>query len=165
MAVVGLLIFDLCAAVYLFLDFSSFIKNPFISGAPEKTITILPSQGLKAIAEQLEKEEIISNGLYFSLYTKLKKAGKKLQAGEYLLSASKSPEEILDMFVKGKVKLYRITLPEGLNIREIAALMEKEGRCNKEKFLALCLDPVRAFQIRVHERVASEGKRTRLFSP
>ena len=132
------MIFDLCAAVYLFFDISSFIKEPFITNAPEKTITLLPGQGLKTIAGLLEKEEIISNSLYFSLYAKLKKAGKKLQAGEYLLSASKSPEEILDIFVKGKVKLYRITLPEGLTIREVGALVEKENFCDREKFMALC---------------------------
>ncbi len=137
-AAVGLLIFDLCAAVYIFFDFSSFIKNPFIPNAPEKTMTILPGQGLKAIAGGLEDEGIISNGLYFSLYATLQKAGKKLQAGEYLLSASKSPEEILDIFVKGRVKLYRITLPEGLTIREVGALVERENFCTLEKFTALC---------------------------
>ncbi len=141
-AAAGLLIFDLCAAVYLYFDFSSFIKTPFIPNAPEKTITLLPGQGLKTIAGRLEKEEIISNRLYFSLFAKLKKAGKKLQAGEYLLSASKSPEEILDILVKGRVKLYRITLPEGLTIREVGALVEKENFCSREQFTALCRHPL-----------------------
>nr|NJM03933.1 hypothetical protein [Desulfobacula sp.] len=76
LAAAGLLIFDLCAAVYIFFDFTSFIKRPFIPGAPEKTMTIPPGQGLRTIAGRLEKEGIISNSLYFSLYTKLKKAGK-----------------------------------------------------------------------------------------
>ena len=141
-AAAGLLIFDLVAAVYLYFDFSSFIKSPFIPNAPEKTITLLPGQGLKTIAGRLENEEIISNRLYFSLFAKLKKAGKKLQAGEYLLSASKSPEEILDILVKGRVKLYRITLPEGLTIREVGALVEKENFCSREQFTTLCRHPL-----------------------
>ena len=120
---------------------SSFIKEPFRLNAPEKTIAILPGQNLKIIADHLEAEGIISSRIYFALYAKFKKSGKKLQAGEYLLSASKSPEEILDMFIKGKVKLYRITLPEGFNVKEMAALIEKENLCDQEKFMMLCHNP------------------------
>ncbi|MCM2286258.1 MAG: endolytic transglycosylase MltG [Desulfobacula sp.] len=139
--VISLLIIALLGGVYLFMDISSFIKKPFRPGSPEQTLTIVPGQGLKAIAEHLENQSIISNKLYFSVYAKIKKAGKKLQAGEYVLSGSKSPEEILDILVSGKVKLYRVTLPEGVTMREIAGLIEKEGLCEPEKFIALCQNP------------------------
>jgi UPF0755 protein len=138
---VSLLIIALFGGIFLFWDISSFIKNPFRPGSPEQTLTILPGQSLKAIAEHLENQSIISNKFYFSIYTKIKKAGKKLQAGEYVLSGSKSPEEILDILVSGRVKLYRVTLPEGLTIKEIASLIEKEGLCDPKKFTALCQNP------------------------
>lgn len=141
MAVIGLLIIVLFGGVYLFLDIASFIKKPFRPGSPEQTLTILPGQSLKAIAEHLENQSVISNKFYFSIYTKIKKAGKKLQAGEYVLSGSKSPEEILDILVNGRVKLYRVTLPEGLTMKEIAGLMEKEGLCDPKTFTALCQNP------------------------
>src|SRR3989339_190656 len=139
--VISLLIIVLFGGIYLFLDISSFIKKPFRPGSPEQTLTILPGQSLKAIAEHLENQSIISNKFYFSIYTKIKKAGKKLQAGEYVLSGSKSPEEILDILVSGRVKLYRVTLPEGVTIKEIAGLIQKEGLCDSEKFTALCQNP------------------------
>ncbi len=141
MAVISLLIIVLFGGIYLFLDISSFIKKPFRPGSQEQTLTIVPGQSLKAIAEHLENHSIISNKLYFSIYTKIKKAGKKLQAGEYVLSGSKSPEEILDILVSGRVKLYRVTLPEGVTIKEIAGLIEKEGFCDPKKFTALCQNP------------------------
>ncbi|OGR24903.1 MAG: aminodeoxychorismate lyase [Desulfobacterales bacterium RIFOXYA12_FULL_46_15] len=140
-SVAGLLMIDLFAGIYIFFDISFFIKAPFNPDAKQKTIMVISGQGLKAIAEHLENEEIISNKLYFSIYTNFKKAGKKIQAGEYLLSASQSPEEILDIFIKGKVKLYRLTIPEGFNIREIAALVEKENFCDMKKFMTLCNSP------------------------
>ena len=140
-AVGSLLILDIFAGIYLFFDISSFIKEPFRPDAPEKTITILPGQNLKIIADHLEAEDIISSGIYFALYAQFKKSGKNIQAGEYLLSASKSPEEILDMFIKGKVKLYRITIPEGFNVKEISALIKKENLCDQEKFMTLCHTP------------------------
>ena len=70
----------------------------------------------------------------------MKKAGRKLQAGEFILSAAKSPDQILKILIKGKVKLYRITLPEGLNIKEVAALVEKANLSTQKKFVDLCHD-------------------------
>jgi len=138
-------IFLLATAVFFYLDISSFIKLPAKSGSVEKVFTIQSGQSLKVIAKNLEKESFISNKTYFKLFARLQKAGKKLQAGEYLLSASKSPEQILEILVKGKVKLYKITLPEGLNLKEIAALVEKADLCIKTNFENLCHD--RAFII------------------
>jgi len=140
-ASLSLLILALFAGIYLLFDISSFVKEPSRPDAPEKTITILPGQNLRIIAEHLEAEGIITSSFYFAVYAKFRKSGKKIQAGEYLLSASKSPEEILDMFIKGKVKLYRITIPEGFNIKEIAALIEKENLCSQVKFMDLSHNP------------------------
>ncbi len=139
---VSLLALGLVTGLFFLFDISSFVKKPFKSDAPEKTITILPGQSLKTISDYLETEGIISSGFYFAVYAKFQKSGKNIQAGEYLLSASKTPEEILDMFIKGKVKLYRITIPEGFNINEIATLIEKEPFCDKKKFLDLCHAPL-----------------------
>jgi len=69
---------------------------------------------------------------------KNRKKNKNLQAGEYVLSGSKSPAQILDILLKGKVKLYRITIPEGLNINDTALIVEKAGFCNSAVFISLC---------------------------
>jgi UPF0755 protein len=124
--------------LFTFFQISDFIKKPLNMSAREKIFIIKPGQTLKLISANLEKESIISNKTYFILFTKFKKAGRNLQAGEYLLSGSKSPEQILEILKKGKVKLYRITFPEGLNIDEVALLVEKVGSCNKREFENLC---------------------------
>ncbi len=123
---------------FIYSQISSFIKEPFNISAPDKIFIIKPGQSLKQIAANLEKESIISNKRYFILFTKFKKADKNLQAGEYLLSASKSPEQLLKILKKGKVKLYKITIPEGLNINEVALLIEKSTFCDKVEFINLC---------------------------
>jgi len=135
-----LTIFLISCTIFFYLEISSFVKEPANSAAIEKTFTIKPGQSLAVIAKNLEKESIITNKTYFKLFTKLKKAGKKLQAGEYILSAAKSPDQILKILMKGKVKLYRITVPEGLNIKEIAALVEKTNLGTQKKFMTLCYD-------------------------
>ena len=123
---------------FVYYQISSFIKEPLNISAPDKIFIIKPGQSLKHIAENLEKESIISNKTYFILFTKFKKADKSLQAGEYLLSASKSPEQILKILKKGKVKLYKITIPEGLNINEVALLIDSATFCDKAEFIKLC---------------------------
>ena len=59
-------------------------------------------------------------------------------AGEYQLSAHTPPAQILDQLLKGKVKLYRLTIPEGLNMDEIALLVQKANFCDTTNFLSLC---------------------------
>ena len=129
---------------------SSFVKEPFNPLATEKVFSIKPGQSLAVIAQNLKTESIISNKIFFKLFTKYKKAERKLQAGEYILSASKSPEQILEIFLKGKVKLYRITIPEGMNIKEIALLVEKENFCKNEEFIDLCHDKSFIFSLGIN---------------
>ena len=121
-------------------EITSFIKEPLNLHAQEKIFIIKPGQSLKQIAAKLEQKSIIANSTYFILFTKFKKADKNLQAGEYLLSASQSPEKILKTLKKGKVKLYKVTIPEGFNINETALIMEKKNLCKKIEFTDLCKD-------------------------
>lgn len=135
-----LILFLFAGGSIFFFKISSFSQMPLNLQGKEKVFTIEPGQSLASIAQNLEKESIISSNIYFKLFTRFKKAGKKLQAGEYILTASNSPEQILETLLKGKVKLYRLTIPEGMNIKEIADLVEKAGFCGKIKFEDLCFD-------------------------
>ena len=125
---------------FLFHQFSKFSKNPANPDAGQSIFIISAGQNLKTIAINLKKDGIISNDKYFIWYVKFKKAGKRLQAGEYLLSASQSPEQIIDILVTGKVILHKITFPEGLNIKEVANRIETAGFCSIDEFVALCHD-------------------------
>ncbi|MFH2061201.1 MAG: endolytic transglycosylase MltG [Pseudomonadota bacterium] len=125
---------------FLFHQFSKFSKTPANPDAGQSVFIISAGENLKTIAINLKKNGIISNNRYFIWYVKFKKAGKRLQAGEYILSASISPEQIIDILVAGKVKLYKITFPEGLNIKEVANRIETAGFCSQNEFIALCFD-------------------------
>lgn len=127
------------SAVYQFRLFQS---TPLDPGAGSVYFAIKPGQNLKSIAHNLKSNNIISNDILFIWLGKLKNADKKLQAGEYLLSASHSPARILDTLLKGKVKLNKITFPEGLSIKETAMRLEKANFCSAEQFITLCHDPV-----------------------
>ncbi|MBU1196652.1 MAG: endolytic transglycosylase MltG [Proteobacteria bacterium] len=126
--------------ILYFYKFFTFIGTPLNSNSNEKLFSILPGQNLAAISIQLESESIISSSRYFKLYARIKKAGKKLKAGEYLLSASNTPAQILEIFLKGRVKLYKIMIPEGWNLKQISREIENSGFCDASFFLTLCHD-------------------------
>ncbi|MCF6246815.1 MAG: endolytic transglycosylase MltG [Desulfobacula sp.] len=130
----------LAGMAFLYDQISSFIQSPARKGAAQILFTIHPGQSLSTIADNLENSSLITNKLYFKIFVRYKKSGTRLQAGEYLLSATQTPGQILETLLKGKVKLYKITIPEGLNINEIALLMEKKGICTANTFVTLCYD-------------------------
>lgn len=120
--------------------FQQYANTPLAENRKNLIFQIAPGQSLSAIAANLEKQGLITRKSYFELLARFKRADKKLQAGEYLLSASQTPQQILTTLISGKVKLYRITIPEGYNLVETAKAMESAGFCKTNAFLQLCYD-------------------------
>lgn len=112
--------------------------------ATEKSIIIASGQSLKKSAAILQSEGIITSASKFRLLARIKDYDKKLQAGEYILSASMPPLKILEIMISGSVKLYKITIPEGYNIFQIAAIVAEAGFASKSSFLESATDPATA---------------------
>lgn len=112
-------------------------------GTTEKEVIldIPPGRTLREIAERLKEEGLIRSPLLFRLTATYQGKGRRLQSGEYLLSPTMRPEEILDILYRGRVYLHRVTIPEGYNIRETADLLERKGLLKGDEFLALAADP------------------------
>lgn len=118
----------------------SFLKTPAALQNQDKIFTIKPGQSLTRIARNLEAQGLISNHTLFTLYARYKKAATLLKAGEYQISSVSTPVQVLDRLLKGRVLLYRLTVPEGLNMDEISVLVQAAGFCTPEHFLPLCTD-------------------------
>ena len=95
----------------------------------------------RLIAEDLRSEGIIRDTDRFLFAARLMGAYKKTKAGEYELSPSMAPVEIIRMFMEGKVKGYKITVPEGYSVREIAYALGAAGLADPEEFLSMAKDP------------------------
>jgi UPF0755 protein len=117
------------------------LHTPVKTDETQIVFVIEPGQTLKQIAENLDSRGLIPNALVFRAYARYQKAGTRIPAGEHLLSTPASPVQILDQLRKGRMKLYRLTVPEGLNMDETAAAVAKTGLCDAELFLTLCRDP------------------------
>lgn len=92
------------------------------------------------IAEALEAQGVITSKWNF-LWQRLRNRDATLLAGEYLFERPMAAAEAFEMIASGAVRLYRLTIPEGLNRFETADAVAAAGLASREEFLALTEDP------------------------
>jgi len=126
------------------LELFQFAGTPGSSKTIEQIVMVPPGQGLKATAADLYDRGIIRNAFKFNLYARIKGYDKKIKAGEYQVKPSNSPREILEIMVSGKVRLNKITIPEGYNLVQIAHMMPGAGLGSTGEFLAVTKNKVLA---------------------
>ncbi|MCF8045838.1 MAG: endolytic transglycosylase MltG [Desulfarculaceae bacterium] len=131
---IALILLSVSGLIFI-LYLNSFSKEPANPDAREITFVIERGDTLSTVSRKLENRGVISSSELFSIFALMKNQAKNLKAGEYALSGAGTPERVLDIITKGKVKLYRLTVPEGLNLFEVAALAEKAGFGNREAFV------------------------------
>lgn len=117
----------------LILLFTSYL---FIPSFSEKEVLVKIPKGAntKEISFILYKNKIIGNPYFFLLLVKILNCEGKLKAGVYEF---KSPTLLstFDVLLKGKVKIYKITFPEGLPKWEVAGILARRKIVEEEKFL------------------------------
>jgi len=117
---------------YLYIQ--SALKPLDSTSKKQKTIEIPLGSSVTGIAEKLEANEIIKNAKVFKYYVKLKNEGG-FMAGDYQLSPSMDVPEIVSRLKTGKVLAkasFKITIPEGKQLKEIADIMAKATNQKEE---------------------------------
>lgn len=89
-----------------------------------KIVFIEKGSGLSRISQQLEKEGVIKNSLFFELHIRLRGKTHKVRAGEFEIKAKSSPLQVLNMLIEGPFVQHILTVPEGLTVAEIMKLVE-----------------------------------------
>lgn len=107
----------------------------------EEPIVVEIGRGLSSmeIAEQFETTGIIASKWGF-LWERFWDRSATLMAGEYEFERPVTAVEAFEKLAAGRVILYPLTIPEGLNRFEIAEIVAAEGWSSKEEFLALTAD-------------------------
>lgn len=108
-----------------------------ITDQEEVLVTIPMGSSASTIGDILEEEGIIKDSRVFRFYLKFKNKAD-FQAGEYTLTKAYTLDEIVESLQSGKVmadSLYTITIPEGKNIEEIAAIYSNKLSFTKDDFL------------------------------
>jgi len=103
----------------------------------KKTVEIAYGTSTFEMALLLYKEGILRNPLSFLFLHSVEK--KKLEAGEYEFDGLVFPWDVYDKISKGLKKLYRITIPEGSDLYDIAKILEENLICSSKDFLKYAL--------------------------
>ena len=134
-----LLLMAAVGAVYFHIQ--EFARTPSGAAGEEQSFTVETGQPVSVVAEALERRGLISSAIKFRLFARLQDYDRRLKAGEYGLKASMTPLDILALMEKGLVRLHRLTVPEGLTIPQIAAVVEKTGLARAADIIARATDP------------------------
>jgi UPF0755 protein len=79
------------------------------------------------VAEKLEKSGVIQNALLFKAAMILSHSETSIKPGSYLIDPGENMMEILNQLKKGNFRMRLVTIPEGLTLKQIAILFEKNG--------------------------------------
>lgn len=108
-------------AYYLYASFTG--PGPSIE---DKTLVIPKGSGVAAIAGTLKSENVIEDVRIFQLGVRLFSEGKPLRAGEYVFPKGISASGAMGIMIAGKSITHRLTIPEGLTVREVLELISRE---------------------------------------
>ena len=111
----------------------------YINTTPSVTddirIEIPKGSGLSGISQKLMESGVIANDTLFILYVMKEGWQDKLKAGEYKFEKGSTMAGVVRKIVNGDVELHKVTIPEGLSVREIARLLDEKGVVNESEFM------------------------------
>ena len=113
--------------IWAYLDIQNYADNPAGAEHLDHLVVVKPGQPFHSLAKGLHEKGIIKNPDKFKLFARIKGYDKNIKAGEYNLSPTMTPGDILETIVAGRIHLRKLTIPEGYNLRQIARTVAAEG--------------------------------------
>lgn len=141
-SLLGVLLLLSALAIWSGINIYQFAKKPAGNSNDAVVISVTPGQSFNQLTANLKKNNLITSMLRFKLVARIKGDDKRMKAGEYALTATMTPLQILDDLVNGKVMLHRLTIPEGYTIEQIAMELERTGLVLAESFKKIARDPI-----------------------
>jgi UPF0755 protein len=106
----------------------------------EKFVEIPSGTGAAEIRRRLVEAGIVSDELAFRAALMWTGQSRALKAGEYRFDRPMSVVEVVEKIARGDVYGHPITFPEGLTIREMAAIAESHGFGTADEFIKATRD-------------------------
>jgi UPF0755 protein len=110
--------------------------------ASEKVVEIAPGTPTRAVVRALARAGVLSDDEQAWRYVRwVRRDPRPPKAGEYAFAGPLTPDQVLERVYQGEVRLHRFTVPEGLRLEEIAAIVGRSGLAPEEEVLRLSRDP------------------------
>ncbi|HEY2988385.1 MAG TPA: endolytic transglycosylase MltG [Candidatus Binatia bacterium] len=114
---------------------------PPVQKAQKLEVKVERGEPFSSVVNKLKETGALPNDRLFSLWARMWKLDTKIHWGYYRFDAPVAPATLLGQMVLGKGLFYKVTIPEGLKLREIADALEEAGIAKKEKLLAEAVNP------------------------
>jgi UPF0755 protein len=106
----------------------------------EQFVEVPQGATVREIERRLVDAGVVRDAAAFRLAFRLRSQGRTLKAGEYRFTDPLPAVEVVDRIARGDVYLRSLTFPEGLTIREMAALFESKGFGPADAFTCAAAD-------------------------
>ncbi len=116
------------------------LNSPPSQGRRFLAFTVNSGESFKSISLRLKAEGFIRSEPWFYYLGRLTGKSGQLKAGEYELNTEMSPWEIINVVTGSHVRLYRITIREGMNMFQVARTLESNGLVDEMAFLESAWD-------------------------
>jgi len=117
------------------------LETPYRGFTGDEVLVDLPAGvGVPDIAERLTEAGVVASPWIFRIAARLAGADRRLQAGEYRFAEALTPREVVTRLASGDIHTEPITFPEGLTIREMAAIFEARGLGTADAFVRAASD-------------------------
>ncbi|MDB5039098.1 MAG: Endolytic murein transglycosylase [Bacteriovoracaceae bacterium] len=137
-AVTALIAMAFVGSVFLFA--LSLLRPPESDSRRFLSFSVEQGESYKSVSLRLKSEGLIRFEPFFYYVGRASGKSASLKAGEYELNTEMSAWEILSVITGSHVKLYRVTLREGINMFQVAQTLEDLGLVDKMQFLESCWD-------------------------
>ena len=117
---------------------------PLAAEAPELIFVVSPGDTLSAVTRNLEAEGLIRSAFATEWLARVRGLAEELRSGEYRLSATLRPRQILERIAEGRVATWEVALPEGWNAVQIGERLAAAGLVEREAWLAAVREPTLA---------------------
>ncbi len=118
--------------------------TPLATDAPEVIFSVAPGDTLAAVTRNLEAEQLIRSAVAAEWLARLRGLAGELRSGEYRLSATQRPRQILEQIAEGRVATWEVALPEGFNAVQIGERLEQARLVERDAWLTAVRDPTLA---------------------
>jgi UPF0755 protein len=123
----------------LYLGFS-LVNSPPGGARASSRFSILQGESVQSVAVKLEGGRYIRSAPFFVSLVRASGTARSMKAGEYVIRKDMKATDIIRVFSRGVIATERFTVPEGLNLRQVAEILDSDGIVPAGEFLNACSD-------------------------
>jgi len=122
-------------ALFLLAGYMAYAMTRPVQLAETRTMEVPKSASTGQIAALLAEKDLVRNADVFKLYSRLKGFDGRYKTGSYTFNGTVSLADIAAELLRGKTAEIKFTVPEGLTLAEIAAILADKGLADRDRFL------------------------------